>query len=114
MDALAFMSVAADATLISFVLGTVAARSSADYRARVANRSTVYLAGQVSVWVDGEDADQFLLSPDGLYFARTLTVGDLPASAVSSPFYLRRITPAAASGACLATLRAAAQTWTQP
>lgn len=115
MDDLSFFGYLDPTQLTTVDLGTVAPRSSADVQIRVTNLNEDYTATAVAVGVDGPHADQLLLSVDGEVFTQTVALGDLPASASSAPFWLRRVTPSTATaGACTATLTATAQSWALP
>lgn len=93
---------------------TVYPGSTEDTRFRVVNTSELYTAAEVTVGLAGSDtytADLFL-SLDGLSFAKSLELGDMPPGATSLSAYLRRITPSAQlTGLRWAAVRLATTGW---
>jgi hypothetical protein len=116
-DTLAIWGVLREAPVASIDFDAVAARASDDITFRVKNRSYRNTAHDVVVSFDETSpaAPQLYLSADGITFTASLTLGDLPASAVSPILTLRRATPSGATGAYTCTLRAVATGgWTAP
>lgn len=112
MDALTLWGFAVDAEIDTFTLGGAPRRSSADWRFKVKNLSSTYTAKDVSVHIDGDEAWQLLLSLDGDSWAATVELGDLFATGVSQPIWLRRVTPSyAVISANTAMMRVHADHW---
>jgi hypothetical protein len=110
-DELALWSVSESTRLTTIAWGTVVPGSSADFVFRVKNSSAIYTASGVTIELSGTGALDHYLSLDGLNFAATVPLGDLPASAVSASVTLRRVTPsarAAGAGTCNLLLQATA------
>jgi hypothetical protein len=115
-DELALWSVPYSTRLSALTWGEVIAGSSADQQVRVRNLSDLYQALGVTVsFVDvtgHSGASEHYLSTNGVDFADTVDLGDMPPSAVSEVITLRRVTPAATSaGAKACALRLSATSW---
>lgn len=111
MESLTFYDISAGAVVTDQNLGQVAPSSSDDIMLRLANLSDLYQAKDVTVTVEGPDEVQLWLSLDGDTFTDTVQLGDIQPGASSATFWLRRVTPADATGPCTADLSAAPTAW---
>lgn len=114
MENLVFVDAEVSGTSVMLNLGAVAPSSSADSRLRLDNPDDTYQAESVHVSVSGTDAAQLLLSVDGDEFHSSIQIGDITPGGSSPTFWLRRVTPADASGNCVASLVATAGSWSIP
>jgi hypothetical protein len=110
---------AVDDTYLAY--GPVPVPGSGDRALRVFNGSDDYSALQIVVAVTGPPADSeagdgsgfHLVSADGLTFAPSCVLGDLPPHAISAPLWLRRVVaPGTAPGDYAWLLTATAGSWT--
>ncbi len=111
-DQLSIWVDAAARTVTAIPLGTAGPGSSEDFVFRVLNSSASYTATSVSVSFTGADAGELLLSDDGVNFAATLALGNLPPAARTGPITFRRATPYGADGAADVRLRCTTAGWT--
>lgn len=113
-DTLAFWAVTDDRQIAGIDFRAVPRRSSSLLPLRVKNRSTRYLARDVTVTVENASAvevAQLLLSVDGRTFTGELHLGDLAADTATGRLFVRRTTPdtaALAAYSCNLVVRAGA------
>lgn len=111
-DTLALWGVTRSAQLASTDFYDINRRSSSHVTFRVKNLSGVYTAQGVKVIAEDGDFDNIYLSVDGVNFAGTVDIGDLPPGAISGEITIRRITPSTATnGAKTCNLRTWASAW---
>lgn len=110
MDDLSFYDVENAVVVTTLDLGTIAPHSSDDTLLRVANNSTAYQAEDVTV---AATSIQLWLSVDGDNYTASIDLGDIPPNGTSSPFWLRRVTPAG-TGAQTGSLTATPASWSDP
>lgn len=114
-DMLALWGEQRSARIARIDFGAVPARSSSDIRFRVKNLSSQYTAKQTVVSVEDVTAGaaaQLLLSLDGVNFAATVDLGDIPAAGISPVVTLRRTTEEnALIAAHESTIRVHATSW---